>query len=622
MRITKVNIPKEQIDNGLDDIKMDRLGQVVVLAGPNGSGKTRILNSIEGKLKEKPTKDECEKAPDNITYYKGAIGRYKKELDEEQDKDKLPSLKSGLGNNEKYLNENKNYLHWSLIETSDRAEVYSMIHYVPKKLDMKDPNAYSPNDMLDHADSVTSSVGMESLTNGALAQIQHLQNRWRNATHQDRTIPVEEAKIVIEDYRRLKDEYIDNFLGKESNLCRNVNDNATLFGHPIGKVELSNGQKVLLQLCLALYNQKDKLEDAIIVLDEPENHLHPAALIEVIDILKKLLTNGQIWIATHSVPLLAHCDLNSIWYVNDGRVNHSGKNPEQVLQGLLGGEKGVEKINSFTSHSAQFAAANYAFECLYPPTVAMTEAGDTQSNQIRDAINKIVEAKGKVRILDFGAGKGRTLANLAEEMCGEFKDKIDYVAYDSCDSDKDMCRSVIERVYETSEQKYFNDIDQLQSDIGNSCFDIVLMCNVLHEIELTGWLNLFKSGGEISGLLKDDGILLLVEDHVMPTGEKAYNNGFMVFDTPQLRDLFKIHDDEFTFKKTKKGRLKAHIIPKEYLIKIDKASRIKALESMLTMAKRKIKAIREQEAANYKEGQKHAFWVQQLANASLYLSEL
>ena len=41
MRITKVNISKDN-NNGLEDIKMEKLTSIVLISGKNGAGKTRI----------------------------------------------------------------------------------------------------------------------------------------------------------------------------------------------------------------------------------------------------------------------------------------------------------------------------------------------------------------------------------------------------------------------------------------------------------------------------------------------------------------------------------------------------------------------------------------------------
>jgi hypothetical protein len=150
------------------------------------------------------------------------------------------------------------------------------------------------------------------------------------------------------------------------------------------------------------------------------------------------------------------------------------------------------------------------------------------------------------------------------------------------------------------------------------------MCNVLHEIDPKDWLKLFQDEGIISSLLSDKGILLLVEDHQIPIGEKAYQKGFLVLDTPQLKDLFKIPETETDFKYTDKrgdGRLKAHQIPKRCLIQIDEGSRLASIKSISATAREKILDIREKEK-NYQNGKLHGFWTQQFANAQLNIAEL
>ncbi len=46
MRITKLNIPHSE-QTGLGPIAMERLGDIVILAGKNGSGKTRLFKAIQ-----------------------------------------------------------------------------------------------------------------------------------------------------------------------------------------------------------------------------------------------------------------------------------------------------------------------------------------------------------------------------------------------------------------------------------------------------------------------------------------------------------------------------------------------------------------------------------------------
>jgi hypothetical protein len=135
---------------------------------------------------------------------------------------------------------------------------------------------------------------------------------------------------------------------------------------------------------------------------------------------------------------------------------------------------------------------------------------------------------------------------------------------------------------------------------------------------------LFSEHGEIPSLLSDNGLLLLVEDHEMLIGEKAYQKGFLVLNTQEIKELFQIKevDKDFGFSDAKgDGRLKAHRISKHYLCRITPETRSSALSVLQNNALEKIQETR-MANVNYKNGKRHGFWVQQYANSSLALSEL
>jgi predicted ATPase len=73
--------------------------------------------------------------------------------------------------------------------------------------------------------------------------------------------------------------------------------------------ELSEGEQILIIWTILLHRQKEHLRGAVVTIDEPENHLHPDACIRALDALRSddiLGPEGQIWLATHSVPLIAY----------------------------------------------------------------------------------------------------------------------------------------------------------------------------------------------------------------------------------------------------------------------------------------------------------------------------
>lgn len=74
MRITQVNIPNiNEPNNGLEDIYMNHLEQIVLLTGKNGSGKTRILDKILVSLANKPGGNALAKANKRSNEFRGNI---------------------------------------------------------------------------------------------------------------------------------------------------------------------------------------------------------------------------------------------------------------------------------------------------------------------------------------------------------------------------------------------------------------------------------------------------------------------------------------------------------------------------------------------------------------------
>jgi len=399
--------------------------------------------------------------------------------------------------------------------------------------------------------------------------------------------------------------------------------NATLFGFRAGAALLSEGQKLLLQFCLALYAQESQLKDIIVWMDEPEKHLHPAALLQVINKLTSVLTNGQLWIATHNINLLSHVPTTSIWYMEHGSISYSGNKPERVLRGLLGDDEAIAKLSNFMTLPEQMAGNQFAFECLFPPRTVETGSDDPQTNQIISSIIDLKNDSELIKILDFGAGKGRLLSTINEtEPSTDIKvcDWLDYVAYDLVNGDEASCCAHIETAYGDSDGRYFTDNQRLMESLPKNSTDIIVLCNVFHEINPKDWLQLFSDHGVIRYLLKETGTLLIVEDQRLPYGEKAYNNGFLVLDKLQFKELFQVTTYEHTEKYD--GRLRAHRIPANKLGNINADTRERAIKSLLATAKEQVRRIRDSESPDFRAGQQHAFWSQQLTNCTLALEEL
>ncbi len=669
MQINEVILPKNNI-LGLNKIEMSRLSKLVVIAGKNGAGKSRLFENIQKLLESKPNKSEIDTIDKKIQNLKTSMYDYEKRASLE-DKEiqrnhaKIIDLEKKLNNNistkilstieqenikkteqelynckktEKNRKDTKKSLELKIkkikedieilnigkepnIKTDTPAEEYTFINFVPKKLKLQDCNNLTKNELLRFSNSL-SNIKNKEIDKSVFAKIQHIQDAWFNATHQNTNLDNNEQDSIKLEYEKLKDN-IETFLNIE--LKRDTDNNATLFNFPLGKTKLSDGQSILLQLCLSLYYQKADLKNIIIFMDEPENHLHPKALLDTFDLIQKVVSNGQIWVATHSIQLLSHVDPMSIWFMENGSIDHYGKIAHNVLPGLIGTENRINKLNDFMSLPMQMATNHFAYQCLFEPEAIETNNDDPQTTQIIEAINNKKNLKNKFKILDYGAGKGRLLSAIYElnkDKNIHTADWLDYIAYDLKSDSNKMCKNTISTVYGSSDKRFFIEENILENNCDSNSFDMIILCNVFHEIDPKEWGDLFGEQGMIRTMLKENGILLIVEDQLIPQGEKAYANGFLVFNEAQFRILFNVKSYKTLKTEKYKDRLVAHFIEKKHLTNYNKDNRIKAIEKQKTVSIQQIQQLRRKENPDYADGKLHGFWIQQLANSTLVLKEL
>jgi ABC-type cobalamin/Fe3+-siderophores transport system ATPase subunit len=643
MKIEKVNLPEEICATvGLKAIKMDRLNQVVLVAGKNGAGKSRLLHTINQNIKNAlntneilSTIDNINKWENSIKMFEGSVKNLELKLKEKNlSKEKIDSYNSLLRDDKRSLENYSNsvdvekikLIQASYFKFDPDLDKNSTISFVPKSITLLDSYILNQQD-IDNKANIIYTLGTLNIANGTIPAIEKIQRNWVNintTTIDDLNVTKVEKEKINSDYSRLKD-YIKLFLNTD--LKRTKEGYPEIFKKRIGEAQLSDGQKILLQFCIALFAQEASLENLIIFMDEPENHLHPAALIEVLDKIIPHIKNGQLWIATHSINVLAHFDPSNIWYIDDGEVSYAGNVPRKVMEGLLGTEEEIEKLSNFLSLPAHMASTNFSFESLFYPDVKITGADDPQVAQIFDIIKNRAKVADKLKILDFGMGKGRFISTIFEnERLREsnLADWLDFYGYDKFTENKDLCLKILEDLYGNSNNRYFNDTKDLLAKHDEKTFDFIVMCNVFHEINPSDWINLFTSVTNPFKLLKDEGYLLIIEDQFLAVGEKAHANGFLVYDELEFKKLFKITTTD-KYQSTdyrKDGRLKSHHIPKNCLPRIDINSKKESLEYLIQNSKDKIKEIRMNKEPTFKNGKLHGFWAMQLANASLALEEL
>ncbi|MGN6259120.1 MAG: AAA family ATPase [Ralstonia sp.] len=621
MRIREVNIKKNLLKMyGLPDIEMARLDRVVVVAGPNGIGKTRLLKAIRrcGELRNELRDESLE----GLEYEKQVLLEVLKTAGI---KKLNQTERNDIENKIDEMTRNKDLISSLRVDASHELKL-PIVEILPKSSDLAKIGGQTLGQIRERASRVSrGDTALDDLSESVFSYIFAQQNAYFEATHPERGYRDGNTDDVITRYRRLENS-INDFL--DAKLARSAEGEPMLFGQTLDMHGLSDGQVVLLQIAIALHAREQSLRNSILFLDEPENHLHSAALLEVVDKLLSKIGSGQIWICTHSVPLIAHLasiDPFYIWYMNKEGIERAGKKPDTILKGLIGRKDARESLFNFLKLPQELALANYASQCLLPPQVVASSTNtDPQLSQIAKQLWERAEYEGRaVRLLDFGAGKGRLLSGLHERYAdneGSLSQHVDYYAFEPEDSNRELCHGVIKNVYGENVERYFNNLDLIKSK--NIKFDVICLCNVLHEIHPDEWCKLFRE--DLPSIMNEDGSVLLVEDHHLPTGERAHEFGFLMLDTGELKALFGVQssDGERLFRYADEngdGRLKAHVIHRQLVERFTEENQFDAFQSLRDRAIREIAKLRKTEVPDYSTGQRLGLWTQLLANASLFL---
>jgi predicted ATPase len=573
MRVISIKQSSGQFDDGLSEIRMERLKKIVILSGANGAGKSRLLKRVYNGCSV------------NVFPQKNRIGF---EFD---------------------------------LSQSERPSVY----FVSKKASLSDLATMTMGDIEQKASSAKY-PGMEQIAGYALPYIQQVLRRWRNATHPD---TIEDKSIVDQEtsnYESLH-ELIQMVLGES--LGQDLDNNPMLFGRKIVEADLSDGQKLLLQWCIALHAQGSELAELVLLMDEPENSLHPESLISTIDRIIEANDKGQIWIATHSVPLIAaiykkHAADVSLYFMDSGEISYASEKPEEVLKSLMGGEQSIEALREFIDLPEVFATNRFAAQCLLPPEVTFASSSSNIDPQIQITNQGISDTSKKIKMLDFGCGKGRILESLLAVHGSELPGKLDYIGFDNSEENREQCEQVIKKAYQDSTSHWFSDRQLLAQRHPGKSFDRILLCNVLHEINPKEWHSLFDEVSIINQNLADSGELLIIEDYLMPKGEYAHPFGFIVLDTEALQALFASGsgDEGIKVEDGQNSRVRGHFIPKKLLANVTQDTIKAALKLAKRNAKEKIEKLRNpNNDRDFKSGREHGFWVQQYANTTLAIEQ-
>ena len=203
------------------------------------------------------------------------------------------------------------------------------------------------------------------------------------------------------------------------------------------------------------------------------------------------------------------------------------------------------------------------------------------------------------QILDFGAGRGRLAEELGQEA--DIGANFRYAAYEPDPAHGEEREQAVAKLGGQT----LDTLNGLKDQ-----FDVVVVCNVLHEIPVREWPGLFT---QIAATLNDTGYMLLVEDQ--------HSGGFVILEFDEVRALFP--DDAEVFQERDRDRLTAFRVPKATLKRFDP----KRLQSCLQRAAQRcldeLTAMRAgPESPPHRLGRLAMLYATMHANAHLALNEL
>ena len=319
---------------GLRDIsinfeKNDEPLDLVVLAGSNGSGKTRILESISRYFQY------------NINYKRNNIeaGIFY----EEKEKKCISNVQDFFYGLEYFSNhEVNNPLYEKHIEIKNKLDILPKIIYVPTEINFQKMDVASTTLVQEYK-------FINIVDTNLIKDIpSYIATKMISEMFKNKNEKVEDIQ------RKVFDEINEIF--ENLNIDVKVEDisqdgrNITLFTNPSGDKfdinELSSGEKQLFLRTLAIKMLNP--ENSIILIDEPELSLHPKWQQKIVDVYRKIGENNQIIIATHSPHILGSVRKENIMLLDkddkgqivvrtgDELYDSYGQPTERILEDIMG----------------------------------------------------------------------------------------------------------------------------------------------------------------------------------------------------------------------------------------------------------------------------------------------
>jgi hypothetical protein len=353
-------------------------------------------------------------------------------------------------------------------------------------------------------------------------------------------------------------------------------------------------------------NNKSPFSRSILIFDEPERNLHPDAIKQLLKILKREFNPAQIFLTSHSIDVLASLEYNEIFHIKQDTLPDIQHTLVELIEELAG--NCYEHTQRLYNSLATWSYYNFIIQCLSNPEVInIVNKNDPQVEAFVNRIKKRLQNKtAKLKILEIGAGSGRVYKSATDCL-----QHCEFHAYEPNYQYKEELSELGITLY-----------DQFEYISGT--FDIILLCNVLHEITPKEWMPKLN---KLICLLKTDGEFIFIERNVLTAGEHAHEYDFFVLKSDELSKLFNIDKEKLSNFVVENSRILC--VPVEKSLLTDNAVTQDSINKTITALKDRswdsIKKIKElinsgnDEGKKMKSGYELAFYSTQYINCKIFL---
>ena len=306
--------------NGLEnlDINFESEGKVldlIVLAGINGSGKTRVLESIRYWFEMFRSKavnvelfyEENEREVLESLMNSEGLTEIEKEMQKEIEyTDCLRNIKFYNYDYRHNKTENRNYNSKIISKSFEKLKIFPKLIYVPTEINFEEIKKAQTNLKKEYRFiNIVDSYEIKDIPSYIATRISKVANEEENLTMgQVRKKVFAEINGIFE---ILELDVKLSEISKDENSMPIFTDSS---GKKFGINELSSGEKQLFLRTLAIKMLEP--ENSIIMIDEPELSLHPKWQQKIVDVYRKIGRNNQIILATHSPHILGSVEKENI----------------------------------------------------------------------------------------------------------------------------------------------------------------------------------------------------------------------------------------------------------------------------------------------------------------------